>query len=228
MSEPDSRTDRRGAIRAVLFDFDGIIADTESLHFATFSEILVEEGVTLPPEENALTYMGIQDREAFRIAFEKNGRELDEALCAELVRRKSAIYADSASKVPLLPGAREIIDATLARMPATIASGGRRSDIEAILRPYELLDRFPEFVSADDGHPSKPAPDSFLGGLEILRRRGTPDLTPEECLVFEDSFRGVEAAKSAGMYCVAITNSYPADRLELADEIIGSFHEFRW
>lgn len=217
-----------GEIRAVLFDFDGVIADTEPAHFATFAEVLAQEGVTLGPDENQVTYMGIQDRRAFEIAFERAGRPLSDELRDELAGRKSDLYHESIPDIGIFPGARELIESASRRGPATIASGGRRRDIQAVLSRNGLLDRFPSFVSSDDTERSKPDPEAFILGLELLRREAAPDLEATSCLVFEDSFRGVEAAGRAGMRCVAVTHSYPAERLGRADLVIDSLLDWRW
>jgi len=217
-----------GAIRAVLFDFDGVIADTETRHFATFVEVLAEEGIALGPGENAETYMGIEDRRAFEIAFERAARPLSTELRDELSERKSALYRTSAPDIAIFPGARELIESASSRGPVTIASGGRRRDIEAVLSRNGLLRHFPSFVSGDDIEHSKPDPDAFLLGLDLLRREAAPDLEAASCLVFEDSFRGVQAAKRAGMHCVAITHSCPARRLREADLVIDSLLDWRW
>ena len=101
-------------------------------------------------------------------------------------------------------------------------------DILAVLRRHGLAERFPSFVCGDDVDKSKPDPECFLKGLELLREDEAGDLDPESCLTFEDSFRGIEAAKSAGMQCVAVTHSYAAAELSRADRVRDSLLEWNW
>jgi HAD superfamily hydrolase (TIGR01509 family) len=222
------RTPWVGEIRAVLFDFDGVIADTETAHFVTFSKVLAQEGIALGPEETQGSYMGIQDRRAFEIAFENAGRPLPDELRDELTNRKSDLYDASVPDIGVFPGARELIESASLRGPTTIASGGRRRDISAVLSRNGLLDHFASFVSGDETGRSKPDPEAFLLGLELIRREAAPDLEAASCLVFEDSYHGVEAAKRAGMRCVAVTHSFPAEKLGKADLVIDSLLDWRW
>lgn len=202
--------------RATIFDFDGVLADTEPLHFRTFARVLAEEGIDISPEQTGNRYVGVSDREGFRLVFRDHGRgELADEDADELARRKSELYRAGVRDVPLVPGARDLIASAMDRGPATIASGSLREDLEAVLRAHDLLDRFPRVVSGDDIRESKPHPEGFLKALAILREERA-DLDAADCLVFEDSLRGVEAARRAGMWCVAITTSFPAPDLEAA------------
>ena len=123
---------------------------------------------------------------------------------------------------------RELLDSLPDGLPYTIASGGRRLDILAVLEGNGLAKRFPSFVCGDDVEKSKPDPECFRKGLELLQARGASHLEPATCLTFEDSFRGVEAAKKAGMKCVAVTHSYPAEKLTEADQVLDSLLDWTW
>ena len=113
----------------------------------------------------------------------------------QLVERKSRLYLDGASRIELFDGVRELLDSIPPALPSTIASGGRREDILAVLRRHGLAEKFPSFICGDDIDKSKPDPECFLRGLDLLNQ-GEGGLAPENCLVFEDSFRGVAAAGS--------------------------------
>jgi beta-phosphoglucomutase len=215
-------------VRAVIFDFDGLLADTEGLHFETFAAVLAEEGIVLPPEEDGRSFLGLHDRAGFEKAFRDAGRELAPKQREQLVERKSRRYQEGLLGVRLFPGARELAGEALRRGPATVASCGRREDIAAVLGRHGLLELFPRFVSADDIRCSKPDPECFLKALELLRAAGAAELAAADCLVFEDSARGVEAAKRAGMRCVAVCHSVAAAELAAADRVIGSLEEWRW
>ena len=214
-------------IRSVLFDFDGLLANTEPLHFETFLKVLAENDVLLPPGTERSDFTGIHDRASFRKAFRKVDRSIEPDLLEELVDRKSALYLEEAAKIELFEGVRELLDSIPAGLPYTIASGGRRVDILAVLRRHGLAEKFPSFVCGDDIDKSKPDPECFLRGLDLLSQPGG-DLAAENCLVFEDSFRGVEAAGSAGMRCVAVTHFYTAEELSGADWVLNSLREWSW
>jgi len=207
-------------VKAVLFDFDGVIADTETCHFDTFRAVLADAGVELDASDDGSRFLGVHDRAAFEIAFAAAGRRLDRATREELVARKSALYASSASEIALFPGAREAIAGAARRGPMTIASGGRRCDIGVVLAAHGLIDAFPSFVSGDETERPKPDPECFLRALALLRRERAPALQPGECLVIEDSFRGVEAARAAGMRTIAVTHSSTAAQLAGADLVV--------
>jgi beta-phosphoglucomutase-like phosphatase (HAD superfamily) len=215
-------------IRAVVFDFDGLIADTESLHFETFLRTLHEAGVMTDPASGNTRFLGRHDRACFRQAFEEAGRALSETECERLVRRKTELYRAGIPQVRIFAGARELIAGAKARAAITIASGGRRGDLERILTEHGLIGDFPWMVTADEVHEPKPHPEVFLKALDGLRARGLRDLEPRECLVFEDSFHGVEAARRAGMRCAAVTHSVSAELLRAADWVIESLREWRW
>ncbi len=120
-------------IHSVLFDFDGLIANTEPLHFETFLQVLGENGIRLPPGTNQSHYIGIHDRGSFRKAFAEAGRELGPGMVEKLVERKSRLYLDGAGKIELFDGVRELLDSLPPSLPSTIASGGRRVDILAVV-----------------------------------------------------------------------------------------------
>src|SRR5256886_9611509 len=107
---------------------------------------------------------------------------------------------------------------------SAIASGALRREIALILAQAGLTRAFAAIVSAEDVEEGKPSPAAFLGALERLRE-GAPDLAAEQCLVVEDSRAGVEAARRAGMRCLAVTNSYPAEALAAADLVVRSLEE---
>lgn len=215
-------------VRAVIFDFDGLLADTESLHMRTFLRVLNEEGIRLTAADIGSRFLGMHDRACFSIVFEEAGRTLPDAHRDALVGRKARYYEEGLAGVRLFPGARETIRGLSGRLPATIASGGRRAEIEILLDLHRLRDHFPWIVTAEDVSHPKPHPECFLRALEGLRERGNSDLEPAHCVVFEDSVHGVEAAQRAGMRCVAVTNSCSRELLGAADLVLDSLEEWRW
>lgn len=210
-----------GALRAAIFDFDGVIVDSEPLHFGALRDALRPEGIALDEDEYRSTYLAYDDRGAIRLALERHGMAWDGERIEAIARRKARDFERLLPEVPFFDGARELVRALAGEMPLGIASGALRSEIEAILRAGGLYDAFSTIVGADDVHRGKPDPEAYLTAMERLRYRA-PGLEPAQCLVFEDSVPGILSARAAGMTVVAVTNSYPAQKLAAAHRVVDS------
>jgi beta-phosphoglucomutase len=208
-------------IAAIVFDFDGVLADSEPLHFRALREMLATLGVPLSAEHYYSTYVGYDDVGVFRLLEEEQGWSLDEARIAALIDQKSRIFDELiASADVLFPTAIPCIERLGARYPLGIASGALKREIQQILRRHRLEDRFRFVVASGDTPRSKPSPDPYARAAEL---HGLP---ASSCLAIEDSRWGIEAAKAAGLKCVGITTTYDADSLPGADAVIHSLDEF--
>lgn len=205
-------------LRAIIFDFDGVIADTEPHHYQAFAEVL-DGRLTMPTWETYLSeYLGLNDPTFLRRFFEASGDQPDERELASLIRRKDEVYQRNlVDGIPLLPGVEAFVRSMRGRYPLAICSGARRVEIETILRHAGLRDAFEHIVSADEVTRSKPDPAGFLKAFELLRA-GRDGLTPSACLAIEDSAHGIVAAKAAGMRVIQVCPhsigefAVPADR----------------
>jgi beta-phosphoglucomutase len=209
--------------RAIIFDFDGVIADTEWLHFETFREVLAEEGIPIDERDHMERFLGINDRAGFEKALREAGRAAPPLRVAELVERKSARYSRRLEEVRPYPGVPEILEGLAPRVALAIASGGRAVEIEQVLARHRLRGCFRALATADHVQSSKPAPDVFLAALAALRG-SSPDLAaldPAGCLAIEDSLPGIQAARAAGMPCLAVAHTYPVERLGEADRVVA-------
>jgi len=214
--------------RAVVFDFDGVIVDSEPVHLAAFQRTLAAERIELTAEEYYARYLGFDDHDAIVAALRDAGEEPEDARVRALMTRKAEAFLTAVrAGVPLFPGVREFVRTAAARVPLAVASGALRHEIELILAHAGLADAFAGIVSAEDVQAGKPAPETFLRARDLLARR-VPDLPAEACLVIEDSLAGVEGARSAGMRCLAVTNSYPAAALAAADLVVPSLAAVTW
>ena len=209
-------------IRAVIFDFDGVIADSEDLHFEMFAATLRQADLDITRAEADRKYVGLSDDRCFEQVLREAGRGDSDGERDRLVEQKTAMYQANVHRVELCPGARELIEAAGKRYPLAISSSARKDEIELVLRRHEIDQHFPILVTSDDGLPSKPHPGTYLKAHELLRARELDSLAPEECLVIEDSPPGIEAAKKAGMQCVAVTHTFPEERLSTADRVVKS------
>jgi beta-phosphoglucomutase len=207
--------------RAIVFDFDGVLADSEPLHLAAYQEIFAAMGVILTRDEYYANLLGYTDEDVFRIVGAQHGWNWNGGQIAALISQKSEIFERVyASAGVLYPGAAACIERLAAAFPLGIASGALRHEIETVLTGAALVQHFRFIVGAGDTPNSKPSPDPYLRAAELH------GLDPSECVAIEDSRWGIESAKTAGMKCVGITNTYPASELTTADRVIASLDEF--
>lgn len=213
-------------LKAVIFDFNGVIVDDEPLHLELFRRVLGEEGISLSDEDYHAKYLGYDDRGCFTAALADAGRaELanDAAVIAELIERKAGYYRQTIEERFLLfPGAVELVQTLAAKFPLAIASGALREEIEIVLRRGGIRECFQHIIASEDVSACKPDPEGYVMALAALNASRNEPLSPRECLVIEDSIAGIEAAKQAGMWCLAVTNSYPAEKLTHADWIVAT------
>jgi HAD superfamily hydrolase (TIGR01509 family) len=215
-------------LRAVIFDFNGIIVDDEPIHFKLFQRVLGEEGITLTEKDYYARYLGFDDRGAFSAGYHENKRSLSENKLAELIARKAAYYQEAIrDHVTIFPGVKTLIANLSPRLPLAVASGALRDEIETILSTAALLQHFTAIVAAEDVRHGKPEPEIFLKALEQINAgRGDRDqINAGDCLVIEDSKEGIKGARRAAMKCLAVTNSHPAELLKDASAVVKSLTE---
>jgi beta-phosphoglucomutase len=216
---------------AVLFDFDGILVDSEPMHYRAFVEILDPLGMGFPWKVYVKTYMGFDDRDAFREAFRAKGGMIDEANLGKLVAAKSeAFLRGLRAGVTAYPGAVPLIETlSAAGSPLALCSGALRADIDPILAQLGVARRFDVIVSADDVRRSKPDPECYaLAFAKLSERRPAMLTVPEMSVAVEDTPAGIRSAKGAGLRTLAVTNSYDAGELAEADWVVGSLESVRF
>ncbi|HEX4945101.1 MAG TPA: HAD family phosphatase [Blastocatellia bacterium] len=213
-------------LKAIIFDFNGVIVDDEPLHLELFRKVLREEGIFLSDEDYHEKYLGYDDRGCFTAVLCDNARTPDAAsdmFIHELIERKAEYYRQAIQERMLLfPGVVELVRRCAAAYPLAIASGALRSEIEFVLERGAIREYFPVIVAAEDVSECKPDPEGYLKALEQLNATRSDVIAAHECLVIEDSIAGIEAAKAAGMKCLAVTNSYKAEELHAADKVVAS------
>lgn len=211
-------------LKAIVFDFDGIIVDSEPLHYRAFQKALEPLGAGFSWAEYVATYMGFDDRDAFREAFRAAGMLLADEKLAEMIALKASLFHEVAAEgVTPYPGVLQLILSLSGTTPLALCSGALRSDIEPVLRMVSLSTAFDCMVTAEEVSHSKPDPASYCLAIEKLQQFfPAAGITAAEAIAIEDTPAGITSAKRAGLKVLAVTNSYPAAELQAADRIVAS------
>ncbi|MGD0462975.1 MAG: HAD family phosphatase [Tepidisphaeraceae bacterium] len=204
---------------AVLLDFDGVIVNSEPLHFYAFHQILKAEGIELSEEEYYRELIGFDDRGAFRHLFDDRKIPLEPKKLLYLMTRKSEVVMELIEdrKYHSLPGVEEFVRGLWRHYPLAICSGALREEIEAMLEGVALRDCFGVIVAAQDVTAGKPDPQGYLLCAKLISRNLKTPLKPSDCLVVEDAPNVIKAAKAAGFPTLGVATSHAMDRLAIAD-----------
>ena len=215
--------------RAVLFDFDGVIVNSEPLHFYAFHEVLKAEGVEITEDEYYRELIGFDDRGAFRKVFERRKKPLEPKTLLALMARKSGVMMEliHQRKFSALPGVEEFVRGLWRTTPLAICSGALREEIEAMLEGVALRDCFSVIVAAEDVAVGKPDPSGYLLTVKLLNEKiraaasagpaSAKPLAPADCLVVEDAPTVIRSVKGAGFPTLGVATSYPLMKLMDAD-----------
>lgn len=210
---------------AVIFDFDGVIVDTEPLHYRAFQRILEPLGLGFSWKQYVDIYMGFDDRDAFIEAFATHNKSLDADMLRSLVERKAKIFQTVIQDgITAYPGVTELIKKLHhGKVPLAISSGALHSDITPIIQQLDIAHCFDVIVTADNVTKSKPDPESYRLAFDRLNSRAS--VSPDRTVAIEDTPAGIAAAKGAGLPVIGLTNSYPKELISNATIIIDSLEE---
>jgi HAD superfamily hydrolase (TIGR01509 family) len=207
------------SLKAVLFDFNGVIINDEPLHERLIEQLLLEENLTLKPGEYHKVCLGRSDRPCLSELLASRGRILNDTYLTQLLHRKARGYAlelEKIEKLPLYSGLDDLLSQVRScNLKLGIVSDAIRKEIEVVLNRAQLAKYFQVIVAGDDVTTSKPEPDGYLFAVKRLNQE-YPDLNlqPQECLAIEDTLAGIQAAKKAGMQVVGVANTYPFHMLQ--------------
>lgn len=210
------------ALQAIIFDFDGVIADSERLHLLAYQQVLMPYGLTLSDEGYYERYLGYDDERVIRCYAKDHALDWDEAMVRRLIEDKGVRYDTLiATGEMIFPGASRFIRAAAKRVPLAIASGALTHEIEEILGRTQLRSLFSTIVGADQTRSTKPSPEPYL---EAFARLAADDRNIAEwgTVAIEDSRWGLESARAAGLRPVAVTNTYAALELSPYAELVVS------
>jgi len=215
-------------LKAVIFDFDGVIVDSEPLHYRAIHRVTEAFGVRFTYDEYADRLIGFDDRDAIRVALGgvpgSDDALPDNVALGELCDRKTEAFGQIVTEgIAPIAGAVSLIDSLAGRVPIAIASGAVRREIDLCLKQLKLDRHFPVIVSADQVEHSKPDPQTYRLAVEQLSHRH-PDLSlsPGDIVAIEDTSAGIVAARGANLNVLALTSTNPRDRLLDAHRVVDT------
>lgn len=210
-------------IRAIIFDFDGVLVDSEPLHEWAIRETVRPLGWTFTTERFFAEIVGRGDENAFRRIAEWNGANADEERVAAQLKVKWGLMGQGidAEKFTIQPGAVELVRAAKQRGPVGVCSGSVRETVGTMLERIGVRDVLDALVCGDDVPRMKPAPDGYLLAAKMI------GVEPGACLAIEDTPTGIRAGKSAGMRVVGVCHTYPREKLHEADVVLDRIGEIR-
>ncbi len=213
------------SLQAIVFDFDGVIANSEPLHLLAFQQVLREDGVELSAPDYYHHYLGYDDVGVFEAVSRARGLAPDAGRIAGMVARKGEkLQSLMESGVVLFPGARDFIRRAAEVVPIAIASGALRHEIDEVIEAAGVAALFSTIVASGDTPESKPSPEPYRLAFARLQERIGRTLDPRRCVAIEDSRWGLESARGAGLRCVALTTSYPVHELPGAELVADGLH----
>ncbi|MBZ5562052.1 MAG: HAD family phosphatase [Acidobacteriia bacterium] len=216
-------------LRAIIFDFDGILVDSEPIILRLTQEMAQREGWTITPEEYYQDYLALDDRGIIEHLYRSHGRAIDGKRRDELVAWKARTYQQIIRDgLPPMAGAVDFVRHAARQYPLAIASGSLREEIEHLLAKLGLKEQFTVLATADDCARSKPDPEVYRLALARLQHLSTfhnQPLEARECLAIEDAPLGVVAAHAAGMKCLALPHSRSVEELQHAEWVHRQFAE---
>ncbi len=214
-------------LKAVIFDFDGVITDSEILHFRAFNQMLAQYGIEITIKDYYKTYLGFNDVDCYKLLIHQGLLKIDEQQIGNLVNQKKKIFERLAkTEGRIIEGVRDFLKMLEQNnVPMAICSGSLLTEVEMVLEDARLRHLFEVIVAAEQVKKGKPDPEGFLLSLQRLNENRENPITANHCIVVEDSHWGLEAAKAAGMHTIAVTNSYDAEQLSLAEKIVAHLSE---
>jgi beta-phosphoglucomutase len=212
--------------RAVLFDFDGVIVNSEPLHFLAFQEVLKGEHIDLSEEEYYRELIGFDDKNAIRHVFAKHERPLEPKTFLRVMTKKTEGMMELIRRKPphALPGVEEFVRGLWRNYPLAVCSGAVREEIEAMLEGVSLRDCFGTIVAAEDVTRGKPDPEGYLLTAQLVSEKIklNQPLKPGDCLIVEDAPPVIRSVKKEGFPTLAVATSYPPSGLDDADWVVES------
>ncbi len=209
--------------KAVIFDFDGVITDSEILHLRAFNGSLTPFGVEIATKDYYQNYLGFSDFDCYKALIDHGLLKIDESQIDDIIKSKSVIFEKLAkTEGRTIEGVHDFLKMLDENnVPMAICSGALLAEIELLLDEANLRHYFKTIVAADHVRKGKPDPEGFLLALQRLNADGHGPIAAGQCIVIEDSHWGLQAGNAAGMHTIAVTNSYDAEQLSTAEKVVA-------
>ncbi len=212
--------------KAVLFDFDGVLVNSEPLHFRAFAEVLAAEGISLSEDDYYTHGIGFDDKGTIRNIFAAQGKDLDPRTMLRVQTRKREAMMDLIERrtYQALPGVEAFVRSLWRRCPLAIVSGALRDEIEVMLDGIRLRDCFRVIVAAEDVTVGKPDPAGYLMAMKMLADEAGKTFTPKDCLIVEDAASVIRNVRAVGFTALGVAGSGSAMDLQQAgaDAVVKS------
>jgi beta-phosphoglucomutase len=207
-------------IKAILFDFNGVIIDDEELQKKAYQEVLKSEGITLT-DEDYYASLGMDDESFVRAAYQRTQHHLSDEKLRSIIEGETELHRRMIEKeLPLFPGAVTFVKACARHFIVGLVSMSRRTQIDYVLERIGLANAFDVIVSAEDVTACKPDPQCYKRGFQLVdktrQRKNMFSLLQDECLAIEDAPQGIKAARGAGLRTLGVTNTVTANELRAA------------
>jgi len=206
-------------IKAIFFDFNGVIIDDETIQMKAYQEVLRGHEIDLK-EEWYMSALGMDDRSFVRSVFERTKKPLTDPVLETVLDAKVDLHRQMIEELPLFPGVLTFLKAASREFSIGLVSMANKVEVGYVFQRANLTPLFSVIVTAEDASVCKPAPDCYLAGLTKLNEKRQHErklpLLASECLAIEDSPPGIESARVAGMRTLGITNTVPAEALRAA------------
>jgi HAD superfamily hydrolase (TIGR01509 family) len=206
-------------IKAIFFDFNGVIIDDETIQMKAYQEVLREHEIDLT-EEWYMSALGMDDRTFVKSVFERAKKPWTDSTIDAVQLAKTDRHRQMIDVLPLFPGVLTFLKAASREFSIGLVSMANKNEVGYVFERANLTPLFSVVVTAEDAAVCKPAPDCYLAGLLKLNEKRQHErklpLLGSECLAIEDSPPGIQSARAAGMRTLGVTNTVSADALRAA------------
>jgi phosphoglycolate phosphatase/beta-phosphoglucomutase len=206
-------------IKAILFDFNGVIIDDETIQMKAYEQVLKGHEIALT-EELYFAALGMDDKTFIRSMFEQAKKPLTDSVLETVLDAKTDLHREMIADLPLFPGVLTFLKAAAREFDLGLVSMANKAEVGYVFQRAHLTPLFSVIVTAEDASVSKPAPECYLAGLTKLNEKRQQErklpVLAAECLAIEDSPPGVQSARAAGMRTLGVTNTVSATALREA------------
>ncbi len=210
--------------KLIIFDFDGVIIDSETLHLRAFNTCLKDFDIQITDAEYFESYISFDDYGVISKHFKNNDIDVEDGRINELINEKNNFYMNRlVDNCKIFDGVYDLIQKLSKNFILAIGSGSNRAEILRVLKNNALDKYFEVIVSSDEVINPKPNPETYNRVIEQINLNN--EITIKEAIVIEDTPGGILAAKSCGIECIGITNTFNRDKLQLADQVFSNYND---